>query len=123
MPRPLRVGRLLGRESGIQLNLIIGAPAAFFILGLEHLALAIADAFGDASILFSDIEGFVPLSKRLAAERTVALLNDMMRRFDALADKYGVEKIKTIGDSYMAVAGLPQPVPDHADRLAHMALD
>jgi adenylate cyclase len=53
----------------------------------------------------------------------VALLNEMMRRFDGLADKYGVEKIKTIGDAYMAVAGLPQPVADHADRLAHMALD
>src|SRR5205814_10014246 len=47
----------------------------------------------------------------------------MMRRFDALADKHGVEKIKTIGDAYMAVAGLPKTAADHADRLAHMALD
>src|SRR5262249_42451674 len=200
---------LLGRDSGIQLNLIIGAPAAFFILGMEHLALGIiivvlcfalhvaawflfpfgivpvdrafldqlyvssaltvfglggaiayyafrlaeraeaetdrllrnmlpetvvdrlrerpeepiADAFSQASILFSDIEGFVPLSKSLGAERTVALLNELMRRFDALADRYEVEKIKTIGDAYMAVAGIPQPMTDHADRLAHMALD
>ncbi len=84
---------------------------------------AIADAFEEASILFSDIQGFVPLSRNLGAERTVAMLNEMMRRFDALAEKYGVEKIKTIGDAYMAVAGLPQRVADHADRLARMGLD
>ena len=166
---------LLGRGSGIQLNLIIGAAAAFFILGLERLTLcvalitvcfllhlaawllfpqgtipttpafldqlyissavtafaitallvyyafrlaeraeaeteallrnilpdqivdrlrqhpgeAIAEAFDQASILFSDIQGFVSLSKRLGAERRVAMLNEMMRRFDALAIKYG----------------------------------
>jgi adenylate cyclase len=65
----------------------------------------------------------VPLSKSLGASRTVALLNEMMRRFDALAAKHGVEKIKTIGDAYMAVAGLPEPVADHADRLARMGLE
>jgi adenylate cyclase len=89
----------------------------------EHPEQSIADAFERASILFSDIQGFVPLSKSLGASRTVALLNEMMRRFDALADKYGVEKIKTIGDAYMAVAGLPRPVDDHADRLARMGLE
>jgi adenylate cyclase len=89
----------------------------------EHPEEAIADAFERASILFSDIQGFVPLSKSLGADRTVALLNEMMRRFDALAVKHGVEKIKTIGDAYMAVAGLPEPVDDHADRLARMGFD
>jgi len=84
---------------------------------------AIAEAFDRASILFSDIQGFVSLSKSLGAARTVEMLNDMMRRFDALAVKYGVEKIKTIGDAYMAVAGLPEPVHDHADRLARMGLE
>jgi adenylate cyclase len=82
----------------------------------------IADAVAEASILFSDIQGFVPLSRGLGAAKTVAMLNHMMRRFDALATQYGVEKIKTIGDAYMVVAGLPQPMPDHATRLAHMAL-
>ena len=89
----------------------------------EHPEQSIADAFERASILFSDIQGFVPLSKSLGASRTVALLNEMMSRFDALAVKYGVEKIKTIGDAYMAVAGLPRPVDDHADRLARMGLE
>jgi adenylate cyclase len=98
-------------------------PGAIITRLREHPEEAIADAFERASILFSDIQGFVPLSKALGASRTVALLNEMMRRFDALADKYGVEKIKTIGDAYMAVAGLPEPVPDHADRLARMGLE
>ena len=84
---------------------------------------SVAQAFSDASVLFSDIQGFVPLSKRLGAERTVELLNELIRRYDALATKYGVEKIKTIGDAYMAVAGVPQPLPDHAARLARMALE
>jgi adenylate cyclase len=200
---------ILGRDSGIQLNLIVGAAAAFFVFGgtrpllgivavvlcaAAHIAVwfwfpvgmvaaergflaqlyigsaanafvliaaltyysfrlleraeaetealldnilpgpiierlrahpeeSIADAFEHASILFSDIQGFVSLSKSLGAGRTVTLLNEMMRRFDALADKYGVEKIKTIGDAYMAVAGLPQPADDHADRLAQMGLE
>jgi adenylate cyclase len=89
----------------------------------EHPTESIADAFEHTSILFSDIQGFVPLSKSLGASRTVALLNEMMSRFDALSVKYGVEKIKTIGDAYMAVAGLPEPAADHADRLARMGVE
>jgi adenylate cyclase len=97
-------------------------PGAIIARLREHPDQSIADAFDHASILFSDIQGFVPLSKSLGATRTVALLNEMMRRFNA-ADKYGVEKIKTIGDAYMAVAGLPTPADDHADRLARMGTE
>lgn len=86
-------------------------------------ATAIADSFEDASILFADITGFVPLSRRLGPARTVELLNRIVSQFDALAAVHGVEKIKTIGDAYMAAAGLPQRSPDHAERLAQMALD
>ena len=98
-------------------------PSAIIARLREHPEQSIADAFERASILFSDIQSFVPLSKGLGAARTVALLNEMMSRFDALAVKYGVEKIKTIGDAYMAVAGLPEPVSDHADRLARMGIE
>jgi adenylate cyclase len=98
-------------------------PGAIIARLREHPEQSIADAFERASILFSDIQSFVPLSKGLGAARTVALLNEMMSRFDALAVKYGVEKIKTIGDAYMAVAGLPEPVTDHADRLARMGIE
>ncbi|MGB7205760.1 MAG: adenylate/guanylate cyclase domain-containing protein [Anderseniella sp.] len=76
----------------------------------------IAQAHEHVVVLFSDIVGFVELSNRLGAVRVVAVLDDMFRGFDELATKYGVEKIKTIGDAYMAVAGVPSPVyrPEHA---------
>ena len=83
---------------------------------------AVAESFAEASVLFADLKGFVPLSRRLGAERTVAMLNDLVRGFDGLAAQHGVEKIKTIGDCYMAVAGLPERTPDHAARLARFAL-
>lgn len=83
----------------------------------------IADTFDNASILFSDISGFVPLARVLGAAKVVDLLNTIVREFDNLAAKNGVEKIKTIGDAYMAAAGIPQPVPDHTERVARMGLD
>jgi adenylate cyclase len=98
-------------------------PATIVARLREHPDESIAEAFENASILFSDIQSFVQLSKSLGAAQTVAMLNELMRRFDALAEKYGVEKIKTIGDAYMAVAGVPAPVPDHADRLVRMGLE
>ena len=98
-------------------------PATIVVRLREHPGEPIAEAFDNASILFSDIQGFVLLSKELGPARTVAMLNEMMRRFDALAEKYAIEKIKTIGDAYMAVSGVPEPVPDHADRLARMGLE
>ncbi len=83
----------------------------------------IANAFEEASVLFADIKGFVALAKELGPARTVALLNTIVRAFDELANRWGVEKIKTIGDAYMAAAGLPVPAADHADRIAGMGLD
>ncbi len=86
-------------------------------------ALGIADSFEDASVLFSDISGFVPLARRLGPSRTVELLNEIVSEFDRLATRHGVEKIKTIGDAYMVASGVPDPTPDHARRLAAMGLD
>jgi adenylate cyclase len=82
----------------------------------------VAESFAEASVLFSDLKSFVPLAKRLGAARTVEMLNHLVRGFDRLAALHGVEKIKTIGNAYMAVAGLPESTPDHAARLARMAL-
>ncbi len=89
----------------------------------EPLTEIIADSFADASILFADIVGFTQLSLGLPPEALVALLNEIFSEFDRICDARGLEKIKTIGDAYMAVAGLPDPAADHADRAAHMALD
>ncbi len=83
----------------------------------------VADSHDEVSVLFADISGFVALARRLGPAKVVDLLNDIVSQFDKLAAQHGVEKIKTIGDAYMAVAGLPEPADDHAERLARMALD
>lgn len=83
----------------------------------------IADQFGAASILFADVVDFTPWSERLRPAEVVGYLDDLFSHFDELAERYGVEKIKTIGDCYMVAAGVPTPRPDHALALAHMALD
>jgi adenylate cyclase len=84
---------------------------------------AIADGFSSASVLFADIAGFVQLARSLGPERTVDLLSRLVGAFDELAQKHGVEKIKTIGDAYMVASGVPVARPDHAPALAAMALD
>jgi adenylate cyclase len=83
----------------------------------------IADSFAEVTVLFADIVKFTRFSEGVSAEVLVGVLNDIFTRFDSIVDKRGLEKIKTIGDAYMAAAGLPVPVADHAIRAAHMALD
>ena len=83
----------------------------------------IADEFAAVSVMFADIVGFTQLSASISPKDLVHLLNDIFSKFDELAEKHGLEKIKTIGDSYMVVAGLPNPRDDHGDAIAEMALD
>ena len=83
----------------------------------------IADSFEEVTVLFADIVDFTKFSEGVSAEALVDVLNDIFTRFDNIADNRGLEKIKTIGDSYMAAAGLPVPATDHTIRAAHMALD
>jgi adenylate cyclase len=83
----------------------------------------IAEEFEEASVLFADLVGFTPLSSQLSPVQMVELLNEIFTHFDALVDQYQVEKIRTIGDNYMVAAGVPRPQPDHAQRLARLALD
>lgn len=83
----------------------------------------IADSFADVTVMFADLVGFTKLSANLSPAELVELLNDIFSAFDDLADKYGLEKIKTIGDAYMVVGGLPTPRKDHAEAIAEMALD
>jgi len=84
---------------------------------------AIAEHFDEVTILFADIVGFTPLSTRIKPAELVNLLNEIFSNFDELTEKHGLEKIKTIGDAYMVVGGLPVPKPDHAEAVAQMALD
>lgn len=83
----------------------------------------IAEGFADVSVLFADIAGFTNFCAHLPPDETVDVLNEIFSRFDALAERHGLEKIKTIGDAYMVAAGLPIPRPDHVRAAADMALD
>ena len=82
----------------------------------------IADQFTAASILFADIVDFTPLSERMQPAEVVGMLDHLFTHFDNLADRYGAEKIKTIGDCYMVAAGVPTPREDHARSMALLAL-
>ncbi|MGI9649375.1 MAG: adenylate/guanylate cyclase domain-containing protein [Acidimicrobiia bacterium] len=82
----------------------------------------IADRYDEVSVVFSDFQGFTAISSQLDPTVLVESLNSIFSRFDALSQELGVEKIKTIGDAYLAVAGLPDERPDHAIAIADMAL-
>lgn len=82
----------------------------------------IADRFDEATIIFADIVGFTAMSERLEAEEIVAILNKLFSEFDTIGMDLNIEKIKTIGDAYMAASGVPDIKEDHADRMMQMAL-
>lgn len=84
---------------------------------------SIADRFPEVTILFADIVGFTVLSAKSSPEELIEFLNEIFSSFDFLTEKYGLEKIKTIGDAYMVVGGLPNPSTNHAESIAEMALD
>ncbi|MGJ5619624.1 adenylate/guanylate cyclase domain-containing protein [Sulfitobacter sp. MF3-043] len=81
----------------------------------------IADRFDNATIIFADIVDFTPMVARTNPSELISLLHDLFSAFDVLADQHGIEKIKTVGDAYMAVAGVPHPQDDHADRALEFA--
>ena len=81
---------------------------------LKHGEDRIADTYPETTVLFADVAGFTPWTMRTAPERVIGLLDDLFTRFDAIAADRGIEKLKTMGDAYMAVAGAPLPRPDHA---------
>lgn len=83
----------------------------------------IADNFAEVTVLFADIVDFTRFSAQISPAELIELLNEMFSTFDHLAEQHGLEKIKTIGDAYMAVGGLPTPRNDHAEAVADMALD
>jgi len=90
---------------------------------LKASSRTIADHFDSASILFADVVDFTPLAQRLPPAEVVGILDHLFSHFDALVERHGLEKIKTIGDCYMAAAGVPNPRPDHARTAALLALD
>lgn len=83
----------------------------------------IADFFDEATVMFADLVGFTELASRKPPAEIVKMLNEIFSSFDNLAFCYGLEKIKTIGDSYMVVGGVPKPNTQHAEAIAEMAFD
>lgn len=90
---------------------------------LKHSPQIIADSFPAVTVLFADLVGFTQFAEQMPPPEVVEMLNQIFSMFDQLAEQHGLEKIKTIGDAYMVVAGLPEPRDDHADAIAQMALD
>ncbi|WP_082020127.1 MULTISPECIES: adenylate/guanylate cyclase domain-containing protein [unclassified Leisingera] len=107
------------RAENLLLN-ILPEPIAARLKDDPHL---IADEHPSVSVLFADIVNFTETSGRLTPPEIVQTLNAAFSRFDTLVEKHGCEKIKTIGDAYMVVAGLPEPREDHAQAMVSLALD
>lgn len=114
---------LLRNEQSKAENLLLNILPKEIAAILKNESRTIADDYTDASVMFADMVGFTPLSARLAPVETVELLNKVFSFFDSLLDKHNVEKIRTIGDSYMVASGLPRHRTDHAQALASMALE
>lgn len=120
-----------GREQQVTEQLLLNvlpAPVAERLklradLVAEGPPAVIADRFEDVSVQFADLVQFTRFSPSMGPERLVAVLNEIFADFDNIADRRGLEKIKTIGDAYMGAAGLPVPAADPAVQAAHMALD
>ena len=90
---------------------------------LQEKPQVIADSFSDVSVLFADLVGFTDFSSSQTPTKLVEILNQIFSKFDQLSEEHGLEKIKTIGDAYMVVGGLPTYRPEHVDAIAQMALD
>ena len=114
--------QLLGEERARSERLLLNILPAPIAERLKSSGQAIAEHSDSVTVLFADVVGFTPLSARKTPLELVTLLNRIFSEFDALGDAHGLEKIKTIGDAYMAVAGLPERQADHAARAARMAL-
>lgn len=114
----LTMDRLRRENEELLLNILPAPIADRLKSGDEH----IADNFIEVTVLFADIVGFTQLAASMPAQAVVEVLNDLFTRFDMAAQELGIEKIKTIGDAYMAVCGLPNACEDQTERMMKMAL-
>jgi adenylate cyclase len=114
----LSIDRLRRENERLLLNILPAPIAERLKSGDDH----IADNFADVTVLFADMVGFTGLAASMPAQAIVELLNDLFTRFDLAARDLGIEKIKTIGDAYMAVCGLPDPCANHVEQMLKMAV-
>ncbi len=116
--RTAEIKEIATKNEELLLNILPGSIVPR-MLGEEK---TIADSFEECSILFGDIVGFTPMSQKMDPKALVTMLNEIFTKFDDFSDELGLEKIKTIGDSYMVACGVPTPDPDHANKIAEMGL-
>jgi hypothetical protein len=114
--------RALGEERERSERRLLNVLPAPIAERLKRETGVIADRYPEVTVLFADLAGFTPAVARLPPEEVVGLLDGIFSEFDELVTQHGLEKIKTIGDGYMVAGGIPVPVPDHADRIADLAL-
>ena len=112
--------REYARSETLLANILPPAIASRLKQGREAI---IADSYDDASILFADMAGFTARAADTQPMKLVLFLNDLFSAFDQLVERYGLEKIKTTGDAYMVVSGVPEPRAGHAEAIARLALD
>ncbi|NLI78411.1 MAG: hypothetical protein GX442_18480 [Candidatus Riflebacteria bacterium] len=112
----------LRREQRKSENLLLNILPREIIERLKEEPEIIADSFPEATILFADLAGFTAMAGTMPAARLVTVLNHIVTAFDDLSTAAGLEKIKTIGDAYLVVAGVPTPRPDHLEAMASFAL-
>ncbi|MDP9291773.1 MAG: adenylate/guanylate cyclase domain-containing response regulator [Verrucomicrobiota bacterium] len=113
----------LEREREISERLLLNILPISVAQRLKQQEQTIADSFSEATVLFADIVDFTSICARLTPEELVGWLNGLFSVFDQLTVRHGLEKIKTIGDSYMVAGGLPSARDDHAEAVADFALD
>jgi adenylate cyclase len=109
----------LARSEGLLLNVLPRSIAD----RLKRNPGVIAERFEEVTVLFADVADFTPFAERTSPERVVGVLDEIFSAFDALTQRRGLEKIKTIGDAYMVVGGLPEPRSDHAEAVAELAFE
>jgi class 3 adenylate cyclase/CheY-like chemotaxis protein len=111
----------LEQEKARSETLLLNILPQSIVNRMRNGEMTIADQIAEATILFCDVVGFTTLSQQLTADRTIDFLSKIFSAFDRLAAEAGVEKIKTIGDAYMAAAGVPEAQPDHVERIVALA--
>jgi class 3 adenylate cyclase len=118
----VRSRRLLVAEQERSERLLLNVLPAPIAARLKQGEAVIADGFSEVTVLFADLVDFTRRSQQTTPAQVVQVLDGLFSALDRLAERHGLEKIKTIGDAYMAVGGLPVPRPDHAEAVAEMAL-
>jgi len=114
--------KLLGAEREKSENLLLNILPKEIAEILKNQSGTIADHYDHVSILFADLVNFTPLSAQVSPSEMVGLLHEIFSHFDSLVDQYGVEKIETVGDEYMAACGVPRSNANHAQAVARLAL-